>query len=100
MTDMLTSLLAAVLVAGLSPVPAADPACAAPTVPGAERQLAACLSDLTTAGTVATGAAQGCGSAKIGRPSMLTSLRTRRYSARSASVFRSLHRSSRSRSPS
>jgi dienelactone hydrolase len=53
---MLPSLLAAVLVAALSPVPAgAAPGCAAPTVPGAERQLAACLSDLTTAGTVATG---------------------------------------------
>jgi hypothetical protein len=56
MTTMLPSLLAAVLVMSLSPAPAAAAAaCAAPTVPGAERQQAACLSDLTTAATVATG---------------------------------------------
>jgi hypothetical protein len=63
MTTMLPNLrpagglLAAVLVMALSPVPAvaAGTSCAAPTVPGAERQLAVCLGDLTTAGTVAGG---------------------------------------------
>jgi hypothetical protein len=41
---------------GAAAVPAsADPACTAPAVPGAERQVAACLDDLTTAGTVASG---------------------------------------------
>jgi dienelactone hydrolase len=55
MTGMLPSLVTAVLLSALSPLPAAGAACGAPTVPGAERQLAACLSDLTTAGTVATG---------------------------------------------
>ncbi|RYU09474.1 tannase/feruloyl esterase family alpha/beta hydrolase [Nocardioides iriomotensis] len=34
---------------------AADPACTAPAVHGAERQVTACLDDLTTAGTVASG---------------------------------------------
>jgi hypothetical protein len=41
---------------GAAAVPAsADPACTAPAVPGAERQVAACLDDLTTASTVASG---------------------------------------------
>ncbi|MEU7908059.1 tannase/feruloyl esterase family alpha/beta hydrolase [Actinoplanes sp. NPDC049118] len=58
---MLPSLSAAavLLAAVLVPVPPSHPApCAgrpAPTVPGAERQQAACLDDLTTAGTVAGG---------------------------------------------
>jgi hypothetical protein len=47
-------LLAVPLGAAAVPV-SADPACTAPAVPGAERQVAACLDDLTTAGTVASG---------------------------------------------
>lgn len=47
--------VAAVLVAGPIPAPAA-PACApAPLVPSAAYQMAACLTDLTTAGTAASG---------------------------------------------
>jgi hypothetical protein len=46
--------LALLLVTPLAPAAAPDP-CRAPKVPGAEVQVAACLSDLTTAGTVASG---------------------------------------------
>ncbi|GID93067.1 tannase/feruloyl esterase family alpha/beta hydrolase [Amorphoplanes digitatis] len=55
---MLPSLSAAavLLAAVLLPVPPSPSAgCSAPLLPGAERQQAACLADLTTAGTVASG---------------------------------------------
>ena len=54
---LLAPISAVVLVAGLGllPGPALHPSCVAPAVPGAERQEAACLADLTTAATVASG---------------------------------------------
>jgi hypothetical protein len=49
------AVLATVLGLGLFPGPAAAAASCSPAVPGAERQQAQCLADLTTAGTVASG---------------------------------------------
>ncbi|QLY30432.1 tannase/feruloyl esterase family alpha/beta hydrolase [Nocardia huaxiensis] len=51
-------LAGSVAAVGLYAVPEAGPSpagCAAPLVPGAQHQIAACLGDLTTAGTVASG---------------------------------------------
>jgi predicted esterase len=52
---LLTTALLGGVVAAAPAVPAAADSCPEVTVPGAEHQIAACLDDLTTAGTVASG---------------------------------------------